>query len=57
MEKYKIVWKDIIEYWKEEKFFVFCSVCSIMLYFVSFLFCYGTHSWDKVFLQFLQMER
>lgn len=53
MEKYKIIWKDIIEYWKEEKSFVFFSVCSIMLYFVSFLFCYGTHSWDKVLLTIL----
>lgn len=53
MEKYKIIWKDIIEFWKEEKSFVFFSVCSIMLYFVSFLFCYGSHSWDKGFLTIL----
>lgn len=53
MEKYKIIWKDIIEYWKEEKSFVFFSVCSLVLYLVSFLFCYGTHSWDKGFLTIL----
>lgn len=47
MERYKIIWKDTKEYWKEEKAFVFFYLCSLILYLVSFMFCYGNHPWDK----------
>lgn len=47
MQNYKIIQKDIIEFWKQEKAVAFLNLCSLTLYFESLLFRHGEKIWER----------